>query len=642
MQRIIQDCPPTAKWWKAIKTQEERAALISVVRRIMDPFEHVMHCISAASAVSFYTQVSLTSLDDASCWPSEFRRALSESGYEVLLMYLHTEQKKARTLFVLRPRNPEVLIDTRIIALSLSKVFNRRYPSPERKFTPVLYLTDTSMWAIAAAHIAFWRYPTAKFHCMFDPIKEDFMQLPGVTLIEMRLLLDWLMVLPFARMIRQSLVLPGESPKVRDALVAEMEQNLGKWGMSVDTKVRDGMVWIPKSFKMFIAASCMAQVKDSGVLRTLLFNLEGMLGSVFPSTQIHHVERTDPTTHNLVTHLFLRFAHPVNLCAQQNLYLKVQEVFNETMCATLLTLIPVDGFGESSRNPLAFAILATHFPRPSAERDAFWGTSRAPSELERSVEKMQEWFFAEPELVEPRFRELFLPFPQWLDWDLNEHALPMRDLGSEERYETTVRVNSVLNRLGCVSSAMLICGEKVEQASRDFICVTRDGQFSRLKYFAAELRDAAACCRGIMPTLVMGQLLVVGQPPLGMGQPPLGMGQPPPAKGQPLKAFQPPPATGQKRDALGRPKKRMISTPMQLTAADNQLKRVYSFLFEAHALLDGLLQDTHKGPDPYWMLIDWDLMLEEVQQMHDKLVKAHGLAHELHRSHEEALTPGLC
>ena len=141
----------------------------------------------------------------------------------------------------------------------------------------------------------------------------------------------------------------------------------------------------------------------------------------------------------------------------------------------------------------------------------------------------------------------------------------------------------------------------------------------------------------------MGQPpLVMGQPPLGMGQPPLGMGQPPPAKGQPLKAFQPPPTTGQKRDALGRPKKRMISTPMQLTAADNQLKRVYSFLFEAHALLDGLLQDTHKGPDPYWMLIDWDLMLEEVQQMHDKLVKAHGLAHELHRSHEEALTPGLC
>ena len=634
VQRIIQECPLTTKWWKAVKTQDEHAALIAVARRIIDPFEHVMHCISAAGAVSFFTQISLQSLDDTACWPSEFRRVLFESGFEVLLMYVHKERKKARTLFVLRSRNPEVLIDTRTIALSLSKVFNSRYASPERKFTPVLYLTDTSMWAIAAAHIAFWRYPTARFHCMFDPSKkEDFMQLPGVTLIEMRLLLDWLMVMPFARMIRQSLVLPGEPPKVREALVAEMEQNLGKWGMPVDTKVRDHLVWIPKSSKMFVAASCMAQVKDGAVLRVLLCNLEGMLGSLFPSTLVHHVERTDPTTHSLVLHLFLRFAYPVNLCGPQSLYQKVQEVFNETMCATLLTLIPVDGFGESTKNPLAFAILATHFPHPSPEREAFWGAygytspRPGPTDLERSVETMREWFFAEPELVEPRFRELYLSFPQWLDWDLNEDALSMRGLTSAERYEKTVYVNSVLSRLGSVSSAMMVCGEKMEQASRDFICVTRDGQYARLKYFSAELGDAAACCRGIMPTLEAFQA-----PPATAFQSPSAV--------EPKRESTP--AIGQKRDALGRPKKRVASTPMQLTAEDNQLKRLYSCLFEAHALLDGLLQGARDGPDPYWMSIDWDQMLEEVRQMHAKLATAQGLAYELHRSHEETLAPGLC
>jgi hypothetical protein len=646
VKHIIQTCLPTVHWWDSIKSPEERAAMISRVKAIMNPFKHVMSCISDAGAVSFYAQFSLDLMGQTTDWPSEFRRALAESSYEVLFMYLHTGGKKARVLFSLRSTDPAVAINTRNIALAISKVFHRKLQIPANKFIPVLYLTDTTVWAIAAAHISFWRHPTARFYCMFDPTRMDYMKLPGVTLIDMRLLLDWLMVPPFARMIRQSLLLSADSPQAKSERARECMDKFKQWGVPIDTTIRDHMVWIPKATglplaKMLVAASCLAQVKNAEALGHLLAALAETMRGSFPSAEYHHLERIDPTTRSMTTHIFLRFASPVNLCGVHGLYSAVQRVFDETMCATLLTVVPVDDFGgQEGGNPLAFGVLTAHFPRPSAERNAFWDPragredddDRPPvqSHLEFWVEKMQEWFRADPRLVVARFDELYLKPAQWLDVDLNEHTLSLRDLHrqpppTEDRYERAVHMNCVLGRVASLTNPMGICADKMERGSRDIICAIRDGEFHRLDLCAQELRDAAGCCRGILPTLET--MLSKPKPILLSPQSP--------------RTPTPPVAVGQKRDASGERKKQVTaSTPMQLVADDNPLKRVYYRLFEAHALLGDLMQGVgprHDG-DPYWMRLDWDRMHDDVEQMIAKLDVAQSIAHELYHTHKESFS----
>jgi hypothetical protein len=77
---------------------------------------------------------------------------------------------------------------------------------------------------------------------MFDPTQDDYLQLPGVTDHEMRLLLDWLTVPPVARMIRQSLPALGDMPEIRRTVTTVLGEKFRQWGVPVDLEAtRDAM-----------------------------------------------------------------------------------------------------------------------------------------------------------------------------------------------------------------------------------------------------------------------------------------------------------------------------------------------------------------------------------------------------------------
>jgi hypothetical protein len=616
VRRFLATNKVTISWWLQARSEEERAALVAAVQRIVNPFEHVLSCIRQAGASSFYAQFPLQSIANREGWPLLFRTTLYDSGYEVLLMYWHAESEMARVLFVARLRNPaetrQKPMSTQRMAVALCEVFRWQTSWGTGMFIPVLLLSDdAALWSVAAAHVAFWRIPTGTARRMFDPTQDDYLQLPGVTDHEMRLLLDWLTVPPFARMIRQSLPALGDMPEIRRTVTTVLGEKFRQWGVPVDLEAtRDAMAWACGS-KMLIAASCLSQVKTDAALQRLVRNMQDMMRDAFPGGQVHHACRLDPSTRSIVTHLLLRFRDPVNMCGKSGVLKAVREVFKRSSPHTsMLTLIPVDGLGESatSHSPLASAILSTHYPHPSPSRDAFWAadglllpatapTSRPATptgDLPRWIQGLRDWFYAEPARAEALFEELYLAYPAWLRWDLREHALPM-----QHPFEDCVRRNSALMRLAIVSDAMHECAIKVEAASRLLIRLVRDDEHC-LQDLTFALGDAMGCCLGVLPT---------------------------------LEAFQTP--VGQKRQAPFPPPRKpavsLSSTPMQLADAENPLRHMYARMVEAHALLDGLLQGLapQKKHDAFWLGLDWDRMFEDVQEAERELSVAYSTACEL-------------
>lgn len=344
--------------------EEDPAALPRLMASVLNPFHTIARLVKASGSTTFYTVLPLA------CSPKDWRKAfaqcLEEGGLHLTFLYCSSEGFMSRLLFSVRGE-PLSLSSVEVSKL-LAPVFRWKSNHAVNPFVPLLLVPDARTWALAAAHVAYYRVQGQVSSNPNGPLDGiELLRVKGLTPSLVRLAINYITNLPFQRQIRG--IISSQPPsKKRDEDALILNTRLERGGFKVDLTMQRELVW--GGYRQVAnAVSCLYHIRDRAVADTMRVQLLGLIERFEKGAFFRMMASPMGDKQGQLMHILVCFDRPVLIFGENSLNKWMLDLSRAVKMCTCLSVTPLDIALTPVMNPMVSTMLACFCPAHGPERD---------------------------------------------------------------------------------------------------------------------------------------------------------------------------------------------------------------------------------------------------------------------------------